>query len=133
MCVRASRGPGVTQQVQAAGVMKSKTSESFVATSESNGVKKDGADEVKQKQLKKGENRIGAAVKTAESLPRSRRLPFAASAAARMAAYFSYFFFLLTAGRHSFATANDNAGEIRSIMRTERDKVERPANLNKTQ
>ncbi|XP_025153452.1 actin-binding LIM protein 2 isoform X2 [Harpegnathos saltator] len=33
--------------------MKSKTSESFVA-SESNGVKKDGADEVKQKQLKKG-------------------------------------------------------------------------------
>ncbi|XP_014476996.1 PREDICTED: actin-binding LIM protein 2 isoform X3 [Dinoponera quadriceps] len=33
--------------------MKSKTNDSFVA-SESNGVKKDGADEVKQKQLKKG-------------------------------------------------------------------------------
>lgn len=48
---------------QAAGTMKSKTSESLIASESRAGVKKDGVDQHKQKPLKKGKNRILAVVR----------------------------------------------------------------------
>lgn len=55
---------------QPAGTMKSKTSESLIASESKAGIRRDGADEHKQKQLKKGKGTDGT--KTDELFPRSR-------------------------------------------------------------
>jgi hypothetical protein len=49
--------------------MKSKTSESLIASESKAGVWKDGAGEHRQKQLKKGEDRPGGAVDLANRFP----------------------------------------------------------------
>lgn len=102
-----SRDPGVTQQAQAAGVMKSKTSESLVA-SESKGVKKDGVDEVKQKQLKKGENRMRETAMKRRNLEAAGGFRLRLPSQRMVGVFFRFCFFQLHAGRYLSETADDN-------------------------